>query len=1121
MRLRSQAAPVGSRRTAVGSRTFLIVTLVAAFAAMTATASAEYLPKGSFSGPGSENGKLSTPGRAAAEQSTGNLFVVDSGNDRVQVFKPNAAGRADYLAQFGNGELSDPWGIAIDEDGGQTYVYVADAGNDRIVKYVSDGAAHPSFSVDASFASPAEGAAAGQVGDFHAALAVDPTSHDLLVADNANKRIDRFEADGTPAGSFDGTAGSGSPGAFAGPIDVAVNSAGDVYVIDANGSNIAEQEGTSQVLRYTGAGEYEATLGPVGSTERPATVAVNPRNDEVIVTGDQDAVYETAPEPFVPVIQRFDAANSPLPSPQINEEAIYDSVSGIAIAAGSADHLYVVLDIGHYFGEPYGLPQIQAFRQGLPGKPAVLDTSAMPTLTEATLGATINPQLLATTYRFEYGPTSSYGQVTEDRTLPAEEAELNVSAQIRELSPSTGYHFRVVAENSAGRVEGPDSTLVTTAPPGVDTCANAAIRTIQRAQTLSDCRAYEQVSPLEKNGTDVNSADAIWGPFQVGPGGDSVAYTSNGAFADPQSSFVGIYVASRGGDWSSRSIVSPIAATSPFGSFNGYTPFIAPDFSKTLVVSAAGLAGEPAGTYRLYLQDTVSDSYRSITPYPAGVGSGTIEAMVAGASADFSHLLVQSPVPLTPDSPPGRNIYEWVDGSPPSFRLAGILPDDQAAPGGAAPGAVGPTGQGIIHSAMSADGSHVFFNSPPGSGNLYMRVGGIHTTQISAAGRFEGATRDGSRVLFIDSAGLELYETAGGEKTNLTPDSEPLDGSSPEVSRVVAASDDFSRVYFVSRGQLLPEGGLPGGPNLYLTEGGTVSFVATLHPQKGEWPADLLEQAFGPSAASSRAVTADGSRLAFVSMSKLTSYNNAGFPELYVYDAPSGRISCPSCAGGSGWSELVATQGRNHPPTRLSHSIQWEQSQQSFSADGSRLFFSTSKALVPEDANGVADVYEWRNGTVRLISSGTGEQSIFLGASASGDDVFFATRNQLVAQDTDRLNDIYDARAGGGILAQNPEPPANQPCAGDACRNVTAPPMAPGLASRDLRGGGNAVHKPGKKKRAKKKHGKHRKKKRTGKGRHGKKKGAQGRKKHRGKKKRSGPGRRGQSGRVQRNDGNR
>jgi hypothetical protein len=102
--------------------------------------------------------------------------------------------------------------------------------------------------------------------------------------------------------------------------------------------------------------------------------------------------------------------------------------------------------------------------------------------------------------------------------------------------------------------------------------------------------------------------------------------------------------------------------------------------------------------------------------------------------------------------------------------------------------------------------------------------------------------------------------------------------------------------------------------------------------------------------------------------------------------------------------------------------------------DGSRAFFQSQDDLLPQDINGKQDVYEWRQGRLKLISSGKGEEpSVLWGASESGNDVFFGTFDRLVGQDNDGLLDIYDARVGGGIQQQN-EPPPGEPCVGEACK---------------------------------------------------------------------------------------
>jgi hypothetical protein len=68
---------------------------------------------------------------------------------------------------------------------------------------------------------------------------------------------------------------------------------------------------------------------------------------------------------------------------------------------------------------------------------------------EATIHAQINPDQLATTYRFEYGKTSSYGTEVPlgGESIGTGSVPVAVSASLGALKVGTTYHYRVVAQN--------------------------------------------------------------------------------------------------------------------------------------------------------------------------------------------------------------------------------------------------------------------------------------------------------------------------------------------------------------------------------------------------------------------------------------------------------------------------------------------------------------------------------------------------------------------------------------------------------------------------------------------------------------------------------------------------
>ncbi len=86
------------------------------------------------------------------------------------------------------------------------------------------------------------------------------------------------------------------------------------------------------------------------------------------------------------------------------------------------------------------------------GKPTVITGAAHVTGTTAVLDGTVNPHNLATTYYFQYGPTKALGQQTPSGMLPAGSTTVKVSQTVTGFLP--GYHYRLVASNSAGSKSG-------------------------------------------------------------------------------------------------------------------------------------------------------------------------------------------------------------------------------------------------------------------------------------------------------------------------------------------------------------------------------------------------------------------------------------------------------------------------------------------------------------------------------------------------------------------------------------------------------------------------------------------------------------------------------------------
>ena len=95
----------------------------------------------------------------------------------------------------------------------------------------------------------------------------------------------------------------------------------------------------------------------------------------------------------------------------------------------------------------------------------------------ATVNGTVNPNGAGASYWFQYGTTTSYGLQTGTRGAGSGTSDRHVSASLSGLVALTTYHFRLVAQNSAGTTDGQDQTFTTSAPsaPKVTTGAASGI----------------------------------------------------------------------------------------------------------------------------------------------------------------------------------------------------------------------------------------------------------------------------------------------------------------------------------------------------------------------------------------------------------------------------------------------------------------------------------------------------------------------------------------------------------------------------------------------------------------------------------------------------------------------
>ena len=174
-------------------------------------------------GYGAAEGLFIKPAGLAVDQD-GNLYVADSGNNRIQKFGPDGV----FLAQVGsfgsgNGQFNEPWGLALDAQGN---LYVADTWNHRIQKF------DKGLKYVTQWGTPATDLKKPKPTDFWGPrdVTVD-TQGNVWVADTGTSRVLKFDANGTYLATL------GGPGTETGklsePVGVEVAANGDIYVADA------------------------------------------------------------------------------------------------------------------------------------------------------------------------------------------------------------------------------------------------------------------------------------------------------------------------------------------------------------------------------------------------------------------------------------------------------------------------------------------------------------------------------------------------------------------------------------------------------------------------------------------------------------------------------------------------------------------------------------------------------------------------------------------------------------------------------------------------------------------------------------------------------------------------
>ena len=450
-------------------------------------------------------GAFSSPCGVAVDNSNGNLFVADQGNNRIWIFDSSGA----FLGKIADSALNGPCGLALTSTGD---LYVRNANDGKVLRFTRQSAT--AYEFGSVFYAPNPEPEATDV-------AVD-TADDHVYIDKGDRITEYDSGASVVSNSGQGEIGASSP----------------ALAIETGGGAL-----------YASAGNRIATFEPLTTLADVSTGdPTNVTDTAVTVTGSLDPLGIETTECFFEWGNDSSLGNV---TPCVEGDAFTDPAQvSMEKTRGelALSFFYYRLAVRNANGLARGAIK-QAVLLGAPQSFA-----ANVTTTLATLHAELDPRGAASAYHFEYvddaafnasGFDSALKAPVPDATAPASNARISVEQALSGLSPNTRYHYRVVADLGGTPYESQERSFKT----------DAIAPSIPAAQFpgqgfLPDNRAWEMVTPPDKNGS---TAQAWGNKTLVAPDGNRVAYASPGVFGDAQGTG-GIgnaqYVATRGaGGW--------------------------------------------------------------------------------------------------------------------------------------------------------------------------------------------------------------------------------------------------------------------------------------------------------------------------------------------------------------------------------------------------------------------------------------------------------------------------------------------------------------------------------------------------------------------------------------------
>ncbi|MCG2725570.1 MAG: hypothetical protein L6420_04810, partial [Elusimicrobia bacterium] len=252
----------------------------------------------------------------------GDMYIADTGNDRVVVYTSTGGYKTEYGVEKEKHQDDDddkkekghkedkkeelkfkhPRGVALDDEGN---IFIADSDNNRVVKLSPEG---EELMILGCRKEGKDNKKHGEkyenrksTGCFHQprGMAIN-SSNEIYVADTNNSRVQKFSSEGEFIMSFSlpktdkkehkekddydneekkGRGNQDEKGELGRPYGIALNNEGNIYITDGKGK---------RVLKYNGEGVLESEIGEDLKWKEPYGIAIDGKSQCLIVTDEKE-----------------------------------------------------------------------------------------------------------------------------------------------------------------------------------------------------------------------------------------------------------------------------------------------------------------------------------------------------------------------------------------------------------------------------------------------------------------------------------------------------------------------------------------------------------------------------------------------------------------------------------------------------------------------------------------------------------------------------------------------------------------------------------------------------------------------------------------------------------------